>query len=225
MADREYWERRRQLRADQILLEAVRTPAGWRILGANAAALVLYLLSSWEIGEVLVAFWVEAALVATVFGVCVALARVSGPTLLHRIARVVLWMILAGGFLALTGLAVSWALGGGELPDGRPTFLPPFHLLGPAPWMIAGWIVVRSVPSFAKVIARGRFEWGIGLAASQFFVIYLPVLAGAAGIIVFTDGAYPRLMPVAFLALLTYFELVMELKLLPLLDRDHPTSA
>lgn len=215
----------RDIRVDRILLKGLKKPAGRWILGADALVVALFLISPWELREVLVAFWLEAGVVAVVFAFFVAAAPVSGPTLLDRAGRVVLWVLLAGGFLALTGLGVSVTVAAGAegtSPAAGPTFVPPIlPALGPTPWVALAWIGLRSVAAFSDAFTERRFEHGIGLAAGRFFVVYLPVLATTTALFALSEGAHARLFPIAFLAVLTYYELVLTLEILPLLQDEE----
>lgn len=213
------------LRVDRILLEGLRSNGGRWVMGLNGGVVILFLLSPWELGEVLVAFWLEAAAVAGFCALFVALAPRSGPTLWHRFARVVVWILLAGAFLTLTGLCVSWTLEGvnSVSADGSPAdvvlIVPPIRqALGATPWIAAGWLALRSAASFWEVFGAGRFQEGIGRAGGRFFVVYVPVLAVTTLLFVLSEGRYGRVFPVVFLAVLTYYELVLTLRLLPSLD-------
>lgn len=114
---------------------------------------------------------------------------------------------------------------GHAAPAGSPSILPPIlPVLGPAPWVALGWIVLRTTATFSDVFREGRFQRGIGLAASRFFVVYLPALAATTALFALSGGAYARLFPIVFLAVLTYYELILTLKLLPLLDEPEESS-
>ncbi len=212
---------RNEIRLDRVVLDGIRSSSGRWVIGANVCVVALYLVSPWQLEEVLVAFWVEAVVVAFLFGAFLLLAPGSGPTLMHRLGRLAFWIGLAGGFLAVTGATVSWVLA----PESIAVVPPVLRALGGAPWVAVGWIAARSVASFSDVIVQGRFEKGIALAASRFFVVYLPVLAAAVGLAVLVDDTGHRLWPVLFLAILTYYELVLALRVLPLVEGSGPPSA
>jgi hypothetical protein len=214
-------QERNEIRLDRVLLDGIRSPSGRWIIGANACVAALYLLSPWQLDEVLVAFWLEALVVSILFAAFLVLAPTSGPTLMHRLGRLALWIALAGTFLALAGATVSWVVA----PESIAVVPPVLAALGGAPWVAVGWIALRSVASFSDVIVQRRFEKGIALAASRFFVVYLPVLAAAAGLAVLVEGTGQRLLPVLFLAILTYYELVLALRVLPLLEDPDPSPA
>lgn len=212
----------RDIRVDRILLKGLKEPAGRWILGADILVVGLFLASPWELREVLVAFWLEAGVVAVVFAFFLAAAPVSGPTFLHRAARLALWVLLSGGFLALTGFGVSWTVAAGADPAAGPTFVPPIlPALGPTPWVALAWIGLRSVAAFSDT---SSLEHGIAVAAARFFVVYLPVLAATTALFALSEGAYARLFPLAFLAVLTYYELVLTLEILPLLRDEGGTG-
>lgn len=222
-----------EIRLHRVLVDGIRSPSGRWIIGANACVVALYLVSPWQFEEVLVAFWLEAVVVSILFATFLVLAPASGPTLLHRLGRLSLWIALAGAFLASAGAAVSWVVDPGRVAgmdgaQGRTAVVPPvLGALGGAPWVAVGWIALRSVASFSDVIVQRRFDEGIALAASRFFVVYLPVLAAAAGLAIFVEGTGtgPRLLPVLFLAILTYYELVLALRVLPLPEAPDPSPA
>jgi hypothetical protein len=215
------------LRVDRILLDGIRNSTGRWILATNGVVLGLYLASPWGLAEVLVAFWLEAVVVAALFAGFLALTPGAGPTLLHRGGRVLLWLVLATGFLALTGAVIAGLATGegsalGQSPPASPNGplrLPPLEdALGAAPWVAVGWIVFRSIAPFADVLRFERSTKRVGLAASRFFGVYLPVLGAMTALYTLAEGVSERILPLFFLAVLTYYELVLTLKLLPLLE-------
>lgn len=218
------------VRADRIVVEAFRHPAGRWIVGANACALGLYLASPWELAEVLVAFWLEAVAASVVFAVLIASLQPPGRRCSIAVRGSSSGSCWPGGFLALTGAGVSWTATQGAAADvseaSMPPLIPPVDaLLTPAPWIAVGWVLFRLAPSVANALTGREPERRLGLAAAHLFVVYLPVLAVTAALFVLTGGEYQRLLPIAFLAALTYYELVLTLRLLPLLEQDEAASA